>query len=129
TIYENFSSKSEIIKETLRHYLLLEHEKMIDIASQEDNALKKILKITHSFIKNVTLINITRIDDLKKQYPEIAKELIEIQDRFLDDVIKKLVLNAQKEGYIFEELTTEFLFALLLGGKTDPRQSTIRFMG
>lgn len=129
TIYENFSSKSEIIRETLKHYLLMEHEKMVLLASQEENALKKILKITHSFIKNANLISIARIDDLKKQYPEIAKEMMEIQDHFLNEVIKKMVITAQKEGYIFEELTTELLFALLLGGKNDPRQSTIKFMG
>lgn len=129
TMYENFSSKSEIIRETLKYYLLLEHKKMEFLASQEDNPLKKILKITHSFIKNAALISMTRFDDLKKQYPEIAKELLEIQEQFLNTVIRKMVIDAQKEGYIFEELTTEILFALLLGGKNDPRQSTIKFMG
>lgn len=129
TMYENFSSKSEIIRETLKYYLLLEHKKMELLASQEDNPLKKILKITHSFIKNAALISMTRFDDLKKQYPEIAKELLEIQEQFLNTVIRKMVIDAQKEGYIFEELTTEILFALLLGGKNDPRQSTIKFMG
>lgn len=129
TMYENFSSKSEIIRETLKHYLLLEHEKMKLLASQEDNALRKILKITHSFIKNANLISTARIEELKKQYPEIAKELMTIQEQFLNDVIRKLVINAQKEGYIFEDLTAELLFALLLGGKNDPRQSTIKFMG
>lgn len=129
TMYENFSSKSEIIRETLKYYLLLEHKKMELLASQEDNPLKKILKITHSFIKNAALISMTRFDDLKKQYPEIAKELLEIQEQFLNTVIRKMVMDAQKEGYIFEELTTEILFALLLGGKNDPRQSTIKFMG
>lgn len=129
TMYENFSSKSEIIRETLKYYLLLEHKKMELLASQEDNPLKKILKITHSFIKNAALISMTRFDDLKKQYPEIAKELLEIQEQFLNTVIRKMVIDAQEEGYIFEELTTEILFALLLGGKNDPRQSTIKFMG
>ncbi len=129
TMYENFSSKSEIIRETLKHYLIMEHEKMELLASQESNALKKILKITHSFIKNANWISISRIYDLKKQYPEIAKELMKIQEQFLNNVIKDLVINAQKEGYIFEELTAELLFALLLGGKNDPRQSTIKFMG
>lgn len=129
TMYENFSSKSEIIRETLKYYLLSEHKKMELLASQEDNPLKKILKITHSFIKNAALISMSRFDDLKKQYPEIAKELLEIQEQFLNTVIRKMVIDAQKEGYIFEELTTELLFALLLGGKNDPRQSTIKFMG
>lgn len=129
TMYENFSSKSEIIRETLKYYLLSEHKKMELLASQEDNPLKKILKITHSFIKNAALISMSRFDDLKKQYPEIAKELLEIQEQFLNTVIRKMVIDAQKEGYIFEELTTEILFALLLGGKNDPRQSTIKFMG
>lgn len=102
TMYENFSSKSEIIRETLKYYLLLEHKKMELLASQEDNPLKKILKITHSFIKNAALISMTRFDDLKKQYPEIAKELLEIQEQFLNTVIRKMVIDAQKEGYIFE---------------------------
>lgn len=129
TIYENFHSKNEIIKQTLKHYLSLEHERILTLLKEESNPLKRILITSYSFLHSASQISLSRLYNLKKQYPEIAEELIDIQHTFVDDVILNSYLQAQKEGYIFKEIDPVFLITLLLAGERDPRQKTISFLG
>lgn len=129
TIYENFHSKNEIIKQTLKHYLNLEHERILTLLKEESNPLKRILITSYSFLHSASQISLSRLYNLKKQYPEITEELIDIQHTFVDDVILNSYLQAQKEGYIFKEIDPVFLITLLLAGERDPRQKTVSFLG
>ena len=129
TIYENFHSKNEIIKQTQKHYLNLEHERILTLLKEESNPLRRILITSYSFLRSASQISLSRLYNLKKQYPEIAEELIDIQHTFVDNVILNSYLQAQKEGYIFKEIDPVFLITLLLAGERDPRQKTVSFLG
>ncbi|MBR1770388.1 MAG: TetR/AcrR family transcriptional regulator [Bacteroidales bacterium] len=128
TVYENFSSKNEIIRETLMHFLRIEHENIQRILEEEPNPLKQILLTSFTVIRNASQISVARLNNLKKHYPEIADELIKVWADFSHEVTLKSYYRAQEEGYIFKDIAPEFLMALLLGGEKDPRQKTIRFM-
>lgn len=129
TIYENFHSKSEIIRQTLKHYLKLEHEQILTLLSEEDNPLKKILITSFFFIDSASKISLNRLHNLKRQYPEIAEELTNDQHVFVNDVVLRFYLQAQEEGFLFKDIEPEFIIVLLLGGERDPREKTVNFFG
>ncbi len=129
TIYENFSSKNEIIRQSLRYYLLSEQERLTNIVKEEKNSLKKILRLYTSFISNISKISVVILYNLKKRYPTIAEELIDLERQFLNTVVMKLFIQAGEEGYIFKQIRPEILFALFILGDRDPRKTTVDFMG
>lgn len=129
TIYETFSSKGDIIKQTLNHYQTLAHSRTLEYCRGEVNPLKNMLKMSFFIIENLKYISMARLVSLKKYYPEIAEELIQEHCAFMKDSMLKTYYKAQDEGYIFSDIEPEFLLALLISGERDPRQRTIHFMG
>ena len=129
TLYEIFPSKDEMIKQTLYYYQTDNQNKLLAIRNEEKNPLVQILKICFAIIDNANQISVARLFNLKKQYPEIAGNLIGMHARFMKDVMLKSYEKAQKEGFIFQDVEPEFLLALLVSGEKDPRQRTFSFMG
>ena len=129
TLYEIFPSKDEMIKQTLFHYQIENQNRLLAIRNEEENPLIQILKTCFAIIDNANQISVARLFNLKKQYPEIAGELIGMHAQFMKDVMLTSYKNAQNEGFIFPEVEPEFLLALLVSGEKDPRQRTFSFMG
>lgn len=129
TIYENFDSKNEIVRQTLQNYQQMSQIKILELCNAETNPLKKILQISFVMLEYAREISIARLIGLRKHYPEIAEDLITIHVQFMRENILKLYTKAQEEGYIFMEVEFEFLLALLLGGEKNPNQKIMHFMG
>lgn len=129
TIYENFSSKDEIIKETLSYYQKLNQEKTLKISQEEENPLRKILKMAFAFINDTCQIRFERLENLRKHYPETANNLIHSHLQFMKDVMLNAYTQAQNEGYIFKEIEPEFLLALLHSSGTAYEHQTFHILG
>ena len=129
TLYEIFPSKDEIIKQTLHYYQKENQDKLLIIRNEESNPLLQILKICFAIIDDANQISVARLFNLKKQYPEIAGELIGMHAHFMKEVMLTSYKNAQEDGLLFHDVEPEFLLALLVSGERDPRQRTFSFMG
>ncbi len=128
TIYENFNSKDDIIKQTLSHYLSLEQTKILNLVNKEPNPLIKIFRIFHYFIQHYSQKHLFRVFNLKKQYTNIAEEVFSPHKQFLCNTILEAYKQAQKEGYFFKEIKPEILLALIIGRENDSPQETINIM-
>ena len=104
-------------------------DKLLIIRNEESNPLLQILKICFAIIDDANQISVARLFNLKKQYPEIAGELIGMHAHFMKEVMLTSYKNAQEDGLLFHDVEPEFLLALLVSGERDPRQRTFSFMG
>ncbi len=128
TIYENFSSKTEIIEKTLLYYQGVLRDQLKEASEKETNPLRKILILCQTIIKNVQHVKIAQIYNLKRDYPEIAQKLIKESIHFQLDFVSKCYIQAQKEGYIFPDIDPDFMILLLFNGERHEGRQKITFM-
>lgn len=129
TVYENFSSKKDIVDQSLKRYQKVAKEKLIEACEKEENPLKKILITCYTIVMNAQHIRVSQMYNLKKYYPDIAEQMLKAFIDFQVQYLKQCYLQAQDEGYISKRVSPEFLFMLLVNGDRTEHQPKIQFLG
>ena len=128
TVYENFSSKMDIVEQSLKYYQGVAKARLIEACEKETNPLKKILISCYTITINAQHIKVSQFYSLKKYYPELSASLLQNFVDFQVQYMKQCYLQAQQEGYISKRVDPESMFLLLVNGEKVERQPKIYFM-
>lgn len=102
TIYKHFSSKEEIVRESLMHFLSEKHKNINAIVKSDNNAVEKLFNM-FSFISNM-LISISEqfVIDIRDFMPDLWKEVDKIRAKILFENLKIIIEQGQVEEVIIE---------------------------
>ena len=102
TIYKNFASKDELIREALVNFVLGNNQKINDLASSELNAIEKCFKM-FSFVGTI-LIQISEkfLNDIRIFMPDLWNEIDRIRTKILYPNLKAIIEQGQHEGYFID---------------------------
>lgn len=117
TIYENFSSKEDLIEEVVCNLfnLLINNleSKLKEMEEKQLNAVEQLSNLLYIHQQMSQNINPLFLDDLKKYYPSLDKKRLSPLDLKCKDLIKSRFLMAQTQGFIKENINIDiFLMAM-----------------
>ena len=111
TVYEYFADKNSLISSIIFYGHQKEAQKFKEIMNADSNALTILLCIyerNREFFENV---NKTFFTDLKRLYPKIASEFVNIRKSHLEDLSKVLALG-QSQTLIRNDIESKILATL-----------------
>ncbi len=114
TLYEHFSSKEELIKQTFNESFSASVVELENKIKNYQNTIHQKLLILGN-IENLFLIKKDRISlQLEKFYPEIYSEIINTQKQYIRTLLKNNILLGIEEGLyrtkINKKLTVEYYY-------------------
>ena len=114
TIYKNFDSKDELVRDTLVNFVLSNKKKINGLANSELNAIEKCFKML-SFIGTI-LIQISEkfLNDIRNFMPELWNEIDRVRTKILYPNLKAIIEQGQREGYFIETENSDALVALFI---------------
>ena len=113
TIYEKFVNKEDMLGKTLKYYTTMHLNNIEFLENKYDNPFMKLLEIFFNAIYNISQINISKIEDLKKFYPNIAFALYEQRQTFLKGHLITLLQEAINQKYIIDDLEPEYIINII----------------
>ena len=112
TVYEYFADKNELISSIIIYGHRKESQKIREIMTDDSNALTILLCIYERNSEFIGNVNKTFFTDLKRLYPKIANEFVDIRKSHRQDLAKVLALG-QEQGLIRSEIDAKILSLLL----------------
>ncbi len=114
TLYEHFSSKEELIKQTLNESLSDSITELEDKIKNYSNTIHQQFLILEN-IQNLFFIKKNKISlQLERFYPEIYLETLQIQKQFIKTLLKNNITLGIEEGLyrakINKKLTAEYFY-------------------
>ena len=114
TIYKNFDSKEELVREALVNFVLGNKQKINGLADSELNAIEKCLKMLG--LVGTILIQISEkfLNDIRNFMPELWNEIDRVRAKILYPNLKAIIEQGQREGYFIETENSDALVALFI---------------
>ena len=113
TIYQNFTGKEQIIKESLTAFLAKLRSNIIECVKKEKSdpilAVISIYRIGLDTFKN---FNPSFLRSLKKYYPEVYRVFNYFRENEVSVLVKDLLHSAQLKGHIRKDVNIELTYAL-----------------
>jgi AcrR family transcriptional regulator len=113
TLYENFSSKEELIKQSVEFFMEDFHEKMEREAGKETNSIRQILHLSLVMVSISSKVDLKKVEELQKTYPEIFTTMLTMHKRLSDEFLRDLIIEAQKQGYIVKPIDVDIIRNLI----------------
>ena len=114
TLYDHFSDKTELVKESVREEIKTKQKNFAVYAQKTDNALEELLEYYKIQIKMIFDYKPNFIYDLKKYYPDIYNEYVNIKREKILDAVKKNILKGISEGFFRPEIDAGIISRLTL---------------
>jgi len=109
TIYQHFANKTEMVSETV-NYIFDKIQTEIDkICMMKLNPYEEILSIKKIIQDMLSKNNVSPHYQLKKYYPEIAKDLEQKKFKSIMECLEHNLKKGIKQGYYKEDLDKEFI--------------------
>jgi hypothetical protein len=110
TLYTHFKNKGELVKESSVH--LCDHicngvDHIIDGGTE--NAIEELYTIKRFVMEHLKGDDTSPIYQLQKYYPEVHKEVTQIQFDFMDNCIKKNVSKGIEKGLYRNNIDANFI--------------------
>jgi hypothetical protein len=110
TLYTHFKNKGELAKESSVH--LCDHicngvDHIID--GETENAIEELYTIKRFVMEHLKGDDTSPIYQLQKYYPEVHKEVTQIQFDFMDNCIKKNVSKGIEKGLYRNNIDANFI--------------------
>lgn len=119
TIYEHFNNKEMLIEDTLLFYSNFLISFVKEDAKNYDNPFMQLLQTTLHLIYYVGKVSIAKKQSILRTYPQIAKKTTTGNYEFITKFIIPLIKKSQKEEYITNQFTPEYILALLFAHKLE----------
>lgn len=112
TLYEQFSDKSELVKEVIQHELSCTQRKFDMEKNNPENALEELFFIFRYYITMLKEHYPSFEFDLRKYYPGIHSELkARRREKMMENAIKN-IKRGKKEGLFRQDMNEEFIAKL-----------------
>ncbi len=115
TLYENFSSKEELVEYCIHWIMNGMNEFWEDIVQQVSNQDKNdFTQVFHYFMQKLKLVTSSIshpfIFDLKKYYPKTWNQLVEFRRKKIEKYFDFLFKKGQEQGYLRNDIDPKLLF-------------------
>jgi len=114
TLYAHFSDKTELVRESVREEIKTKQKNFAVYAQKTDNALEELLEYYKIQIKMIFDYKPNFIYDLKKYYPDIYNEYVNIKREKILDSVEKNILKGISEGFFRTEIDAGIISRLTL---------------
>ncbi|MGN7512741.1 MAG: TetR/AcrR family transcriptional regulator [Allomuricauda sp.] len=117
TLYKHFSSKEELVKESLTHYLGKIKSNIDDymlINHNEEQPLTTIIYIYKQGLITFQEINPSFLHGLNKYYPNAYKVYSQLKNDIVWDIVCPLLKKAQDLGQVRKNVKVELVCSLFL---------------
>ena len=114
TIYKNFVSKDELVREAVMNFALGNHEKINKLVSSDYNAVEKSFKMLNFVGAMLVQISESFLDDIRNFMPDLWKEIDKIRTKILYTNLKSIIEQGQIEGYFIDDQKSDTLVALFI---------------
>jgi AcrR family transcriptional regulator len=123
TIYKNFVSKDELVREALMNFVLCNQQKIRDLLNSDINAVEKCFRM-FSYVGAMLLqISENFINDIRNFMPDLWDEIDRVRTKILYSNLKSIIEQGQKEGYFIESQNSDTLvvsFIVSIRGVLNP---------
>ena len=114
TIYQHFSDKDDIVTLSMRHYISVERDAILDLKRQSKDALELLIRIHHYLQKNLTHTTSALLFDLQKYHSKAWEMLNEFKYGFVADFVKSNLEKGIEEGYFRDDINVEIVTKIRL---------------
>ena len=102
TIYKHFSSKDEIVRESLIRYISENHKHISAIVSSDNNAVEKLFSMFRFVSSILICISEQFVMDIRNYMPDLWTEIDKIRAKILFENLKIIIEQGQREEVIIE---------------------------
>lgn len=103
TIYRNFTSKEELVREIAVRFLSRNSKMIDDVVKIRCNAVEKLFKIFQTVGSIVLKINLEAINDIHHYAPDVWKEIDDLRTKKMLSFLSGIVKQGQREGYFIKK--------------------------
>jgi len=103
TIYKNFSSKEELVREVALKILNTNAKLIDDVIKIKCNPVEKLFRIFNTVGKIIMKVNEDNVRDIYHYTPETWKEIDEFRTKKMSHFLKDIIEQGQKEGYFLRK--------------------------
>ncbi len=114
TIYQYFKDKNEIVHQVALQQVKKQKEALINITSEESNAIEKLHMISHCMRENHKKVNPSLPLDIRRYYPETWDLFMDFKDQFTHGILIGILKNGIDEGYFRSDINPVILATLRL---------------
>lgn len=120
TLYENFSNKEELIKQSVKFFMEDFHKKMESEVGKETNSIRQILHLSLVMVSISSKVDLKKVEELQKTYPEIFSKMLNMHKKLSDEFLRDLLIEAQKQGYILKPIDVNIIRHLIFVSIYEP---------
>ena len=114
TIYKNFTSKDELVREALMNFILDNHKKLNDLVNTDCNAVEKSFKMFNFVGTMLIQISENFLNDIRNSMPDLWEEIDKVRTKILSSNLKSIIDQGQKEGYFISTQKSDALVTLFI---------------
>jgi AcrR family transcriptional regulator len=114
TLYQYFSTKEELIIETLQYNQKCELTTIGAIRAKASNALEEMVEIARMIIRQLQQMSPSLIFDLKKYHPEAWKVMEAMERTHIYGILRENLENGIKQGLYRSEFNPDILARIYL---------------
>lgn len=113
TLYQYFSDKATLVKETLRHFM--QFGMQLEKELKDLNAVDQMLVLREHWLKMLRTYNNNLDFDLKRMYPDIYARLLQVKKERIYAQTEKILEQGVAEGFFRKELNVPVISKLQVG--------------
>ena len=114
TIYENFTDKQELIKQSLLYFFEENRNEITKILESNDNIFITIFKQIHSNSKNLLKMKYDFFNEVHKYYPNVYPETVHVFRREHLENTKKIFRKGQDDGVLRKNIDISIIAVLMM---------------
>jgi len=103
TIYKHFSSKDELLKESILLFINEARERIETVTGSNENSVRKIYEIGQTASSLLSRISDKWLYDIKTYKPKLWAEVDRLRTEIISNNIIKIILQGQKEELILNK--------------------------
>ncbi|MDD3001204.1 MAG: TetR/AcrR family transcriptional regulator [Candidatus Riflebacteria bacterium] len=114
-IYRHFKNKSEIVKTMIKNFEVAGNQKIASVSNEGITGVEKFVKSRFSLVAaNPPLAKVLFSEELFMDEPEYSELLISMMHKHKNS-LKVMLLKAQEDGDIRNDIEFDMLFRLIMG--------------
>jgi AcrR family transcriptional regulator len=103
TIYKYYSTKEDLVRETIIKFLEFHKENIGQIINENSNAVTKLNELFNYVGKMIAKINEKFIRDIQTQMPDLWKDIDAFRTKMMTINIGKIIEQGKKEGVFIDK--------------------------
>ncbi len=109
TLYQHFSSKKELLKESARHFTSTRIEKIKETVARASDGVEALFLVMKFILQEVRQVNPALLYEIQKYYPEAHRIFEEHFDAPLREIMEEILRQGKKDGFFRKSINEEIV--------------------